>query len=441
MNIAVEATSNFDDEAWPLCDIYSELTTAEGRVFFEGPGLISDPGFDLMDCPLDFSFKLQVRRGTTFFQVALPLSMINTHLMKPPFEWKGWVSLLPKVRSQSCADGMMFQQAVHFMNSPTSPRFLLRLRYHNLDLEAQHAVSRGLQEQESREREEADVSKGKALFAEIRSLVPPRPAGARNVARSSASVPLTTPEPYMPIGILVYVPVAMPLDSSADVPPTSLDDGTREAMVLNDALADYACDASQLRAGLQGALRCINSVRDILDDLQPPGGKGCDGGSGGSGFASVPPALDESQLLASRAPGKLLDHYGQQLSRCLSTLTGARTPPCGDEALGGQGRMSTSNRLRRLFGEDAPLPRLPPRGRPFGESPVCPAAWPNTCSRYACRVPRSPARAEKKWCSSALAKHETDDIPTALCRPSRSSSVQHFRLKAESEVTRMRLRP
>ena len=116
-------------------ELFTELATSEGCVLFECVSLLKATGIDLMDCPMQISLKLFVRRrlqqGTSLlYHMVLPLAVISKHLLQPPHEWDTWVGLLPSNASlEVCAPSDMFAHAlVNLLADKVSPKLRLKFR-------------------------------------------------------------------------------------------------------------------------------------------------------------------------------------------------------------------------------------------------------------------------------------------------------------------------
>lgn len=349
MNIAVEDARNFNGDVCSVEHLYCEYTTFEGRILFECQGVIQDSGFDMLDCAL-VDLRLNVRKGMArdsprIYHAALPMRFISSQLLAPPFEWKGWVSLLPQgMCLDACADMMMFAQTAHCMQVPDSPRLLLRIQCRNPELQAQLIAVSEHRTQELRAREQAEVSRGKQLFKEVHAFLPTLYTGTDTTACS-------------PVGFFQEMHVSR----------------RRE-------------EVSSLEESLRGALGCLRDMRDILAD-QRAGGGGCDGGrdsSGGSGGVAVPPALDMSDLLTSPAPEALLADYGQQLSRCVGAFAeAAASRPCHRS-------VPSANAVEALppFLVKEPAFALAECLEAATPKLACPAGWPVKCAGVASCGPR-----------------------------------------------------
>jgi len=281
LNIAIEEMKDFRNVA-PVQELYSEFTTAEGRVLFEQQGLVKDTGIDLMDCPLDITLKLRVRRrmpqgAIVLYHVVLPLPLISRHLLSHPHEWLTWLGLLPNtINLDQHPPDVMFTQSVHLISRPDIPKLRLRFRYHNPELQAQLMAKMEREEQESRQRKDMNQSVGKKAFEDLQNLmqtVRGPPAATRSVTASGGTL--------------------------QQVQPQAADDRTVETPVAN-------------RDALMAALRFIGSVRDLLAGFQvhdPP--------NGGSAPSALPPPLNSAEVLTAAEPGHLLDAHCIALGRRL----------------------------------------------------------------------------------------------------------------------------
>ena len=114
--------------------LFTELATSDGCVLFECASLLKANGIDLMNCPLQISLKIFVRRrdeGTPILHhMVLPLAVISKQVLQPPHEWETWVGLLPSNNSlEVCAPSDMFAHAViNLLADKTSPKLRLKFR-------------------------------------------------------------------------------------------------------------------------------------------------------------------------------------------------------------------------------------------------------------------------------------------------------------------------
>eukprot|EP00438_Fugacium_kawagutii_P025891 Skav233701 [mRNA] locus=scaffold1927:403422:403874:+ [translate_table: standard] len=130
LNISIVDSKHFSEE-----DLFTELATNEGCVLYESESLLKASGIDLMDCPLQITLKIFVRRrlqddAPLLHHMVLPLGVISKHFLQPPHEWDTWVGLLPSNSSlEVCAPGDMFAHAViNLLADKTSPKLRLKFR-------------------------------------------------------------------------------------------------------------------------------------------------------------------------------------------------------------------------------------------------------------------------------------------------------------------------
>jgi len=153
--------------------LFTELATSDGCVLFECASLLKANGIDLMNCPLQISLKIFVRRrdeGTPILHhMVLPLAVISKQVLQPPHEWETWVGLLPSNNSlEVCAPSDMFAHAViNLLADKTSPKLRLKFRYHNPQLHAHMALQKQSEEERRQQQNLVKASYGQQRFQDL----------------------------------------------------------------------------------------------------------------------------------------------------------------------------------------------------------------------------------------------------------------------------------
>ena len=176
LNVSIADAKHFP-EALSVDDLFSELTTFDGCPLFECAGLLKSTGIDLMECPLQLSLKLHVRRrlqegAALLWHMVLPLAVISKNLMQPPHEWDTWLGLLPSNQSlETYAPEMMFTQAViHLLAKPEYPKLRLQFKYHNPELRVKMALQKQTEEERRQQQFLQAASYGQQRFQDLQSL-------------------------------------------------------------------------------------------------------------------------------------------------------------------------------------------------------------------------------------------------------------------------------
>merc|ERR550532_1957240 len=259
-----------------------------------------------MNCPLSLILRLNVRRkvpqgGIVLWHVVLPLPLISKYLLNPPHEWETWIGLFPNTQSlEAHPPETMFTQAVHLISRPDFPKLRLRFTYTNPELQAQVSAKCEMQQQESRRRMELTQQVGRQQFEEIHKLT----RGLRGTSGDGGPERDDTParsHPELPPGGVPSTPAraaAGPSGQGGGSPPGASEEKLREA--------------------LTSALAFINSVHRMVESHPRRGFH----------LPPLPPPLSYDELLASGAPGPVIDAHCMQLHQCLCSVsyTADRSP-------------------------------------------------------------------------------------------------------------------
>eukprot|EP00929_Paragymnodinium_shiwhaense_P013692 TRINITY_DN121537_c0_g1_i1.p1 TRINITY_DN121537_c0_g1~~TRINITY_DN121537_c0_g1_i1.p1 ORF type:complete len:495 (-),score=105.77 TRINITY_DN121537_c0_g1_i1:129-1613(-) len=306
VNIAIEDTKDFREDIAPLAELYSELATSTGRPLFECQGLLKDSGIDLMDCPLDISLKLRVRRklpqmqgsesSQVLWHVVLPMPVISKHLRNPPYEWQTWIGMLPNtVNPDERPPDVMFTQSVHLISRPEFPKMLLRFKYYNPEMQRRDESQQQLAEAEHKRVSEQLGQMGKSTYADLKNLLN---------WNKPASMPSVVATPTYAAGHSVEsaAPTVPPPQRAVGSGTMGYGAGTPVAVAVESGPPPY-------QDALVSALSFMASVReDLASNL---------------GGADLPAPIDASAVLSSASPAQLVESHGRQLQQRLGVVSKA----------------------------------------------------------------------------------------------------------------------
>jgi len=333
LNIAIQDSKDFPSDLAQAQELYSEFAMADGRVLFECPNLVKANGIDLMNCPLSVILRLRVLRRTphgavVLWHIVLPLPVISKYLLNPPHEWETWIGLFPNTQSLDAhTPDTMFTQAVHLISRPDFPKLRLRFTYHNPELQAQISAQCEMQQQESRRRVERTQQVGRQQFEEIHKLTRGlRGSGDngpvdRDAGLGSIAAATTQPQPSDLMVAGSWGDTASRGDTEQPATPATPPRQAVAAVASAHPAPGSPCAASEeaLREAFASALTFVNSVQQVL--ARSP--------RRSLGAPHLPPTLSYDEVLASKAPGPILDAHCMQLHQCLCSIAYADGPAKG----------------------------------------------------------------------------------------------------------------